>query len=123
MTNLNGIIYRLREASELCHNHSLAAGWWDVAEPKKLVVATKLCLIHSEVSEALEAYRKQKADDKLPHRPGIEVELADTLIRIFDLAGFLQLDLGGAFAEKLEYNKNRKDHTTEAREKENGKKF
>ena len=37
----------------------------------------------------------------------VEVELADAVIRIADLAGALGLDLGGAIAEKLEYNRNR----------------
>jgi NTP pyrophosphatase (non-canonical NTP hydrolase) len=74
---------------------------------QKALVAMKLALIHSEVSEALEAERKDLMDTHLPHRSGLEVELADAMIRILDLAGGLNLDLGGAVEEKLEYNKSR----------------
>ena len=87
------------------------------------MVAQKLRLIHSEVSEAMEGHRKGLADDKLPHRSMVEVELADAVIRIADLAGALGLDLGGAIAEKMEYNRNRPDHKPENRRGENGKKY
>ena len=65
-----------------------------------------LCLIHSEISEAMEGHRKNLMDDKIPHRSMLEVELADALIRICDMAGGLGLDLEGAVLEKLEYNQN-----------------
>jgi len=52
----------------------------------------------------------------------VEVELADALIRIADLAGALGLDLGGAVLDKLAYNANRPDHKLENRRAENGKK-
>jgi len=89
----------------------------------KAIVAEKLCLSHSEVSEAMEGYRKGLQDDHLTHRQMIEVELSDAAIRIFDLAGALGLDLGGAIAEKLEYNQQRADHKPENRAKEGGKAF
>jgi NTP pyrophosphatase (non-canonical NTP hydrolase) len=82
-----------------------------------------LCLIHSEISEAMEGERKGLQDDKLPHRPMAEVELADALIRIFDYAGGFGYDLEGAYREKLEYNAKRADHTHEARAAEGGKKW
>lgn len=86
-------------------------------------VGEKLALIHSEISEAMEGHRKNLMDDKLPHRKMIEVELADAMIRIMDLAGALKLDLGGAMEEKLNYNSNRADHKIENRLKENGKAY
>ncbi len=52
-----------------------------------------------------------------------EVELVDTLIRIFDYAGGFGLDLQGAFEEKMAYNASRIDHTHEARRSNGGKKF
>ena len=80
-------------------------------------------LIVSEIAEAMEGERKNLMDDKLPHRKMAEVELADALIRIFDYAGGHNMDLSGAFKEKMEYNLTRKDHTKEARLAADGKKF
>ena len=116
------------------HFDALAAGWWDGHESRMNhgrfeliavdeVVPTKLCLIHSEISEAMEAHRKNLMDDHLPHRPGIEVELADAVIRIMDLAGALDLDIGGAIAEKMAFNAERADHKPEARSTKHGKKY
>lgn len=117
-------------AVRLCHTASFEAGWWiDPATGKpKGTVPEKLCLIHSEISEAMEGDRKGLRDDKLPHRWMIEVELADALIRIFDLAGALRsqgvpLDLGGAVVEKLAYNAQRADHKLENRAAANGKAY
>ena len=67
--------------------------------------------------------RKGLMDDKLPHRPMLEVELADAVIRVFDMAGGLGLDVAGAIVEKLAFNATRKDHTPEARRAEGGKRF
>lgn len=117
----------------VCHQAALLAGWWNGREGKdvrtmgteffKLWVGTKLALVHSEVSEAVEGYRKDRMDDHLPHRKAIEVELADAIIRIYDLAGGMQLDLAGAIEEKLAYNAQRADHKPEHRAAEGGKTF
>jgi NTP pyrophosphatase (non-canonical NTP hydrolase) len=110
----------------LCHGAAVRGGWWHdlhTNEPLQRNVAEMLCLIHSEVSEALEGHRKNLMDDKLPHRSMLEVELADTVIRIADLCGGLKLDLAGAILEKLEYNAKREDHKIENRKKEGGKKI
>ena len=51
----------------------------------------------------------------------LEVELADAVIRIFDMAGGLHLDLPGAIVEKLAYNASRADHKPEHRAQPGGK--
>jgi NTP pyrophosphatase (non-canonical NTP hydrolase) len=121
----------------VCHQASLTAGWWndlktgtdfaqecrDGTRLGRAIVAEKLCLTHSEISEAMEGHRKGLMDDKLPHRPMIEVELADAMIRIADLAGALGLDLGGAISEKMSYNAVRPDHKPEARMADGGKAY
>ena len=111
---------------EFCHHQAKAMGWWDEyftmpEQYQKYWVASKLMLITSEVSEAMEGHRKGINDDHLPDRPMLEVELADAAIRIFDLAGGLGLDLGGAIAAKLDYNRTRADHQKENRQAAGGK--
>jgi hypothetical protein len=123
------VIAACQVLTEQCHGASKEAGWWE--DPKTgatikenpLCFSNKLCLIHSEISEAMEGDRKNKMDDKLPHRPMREVELADALIRIFDTAGGYGMDLAGAVAEKMAFNAVRPDHKVENRIKEDGKQY
>lgn len=107
---------------DVCYSSSLKAGWWD-DHGDKYIIPTKLCLIHSEISEAMEGIRKDLMDDHLPHRKMGEVELADAIIRIMDLAGALNYDLENAIIEKMEYNLNRADHKLENRSAKGGKSF
>lgn len=112
----------------VCHNAALRGGWWtDLATGEDLRgkrnFGELLMLCVSELSEAMEGDRKNLMDDKLPHRPMREVELADCIIRIMDLAGGYDLDIAGAIAEKLQYNAARADHKPENRAKDGGKKY
>ncbi len=110
----------------IADTHERHKRWWtDIhnGEPIQRNVGELLMLVVSEIAEGMEGHRKSKMDDHLPHRTMLEVELADALIRIFDLAGGLKLDVAGAFAEKLAYNAKRADHTHEARRAEGGKKY
>lgn len=112
----------LNDLCQTVYQDNVNAGWWDQAD-NPLVVPTKIALVHSELSEALEAHRKDDMDDKLPHHPGVAVELADAVIRILDLCGHLNIDLGSILAEKAAYNAQRSDHKPENRSKKGGKKY
>jgi len=106
--------------------HEANAKWWvdlNTGQPLKRNVGELLCLVHSELSEAMEGHRKGLNDDKLPHRSMFEVELADAMIRILDIAAGFNLDLGGAYVEKMAFNAVREDHKHEARLAEGGKKY
>jgi len=113
--------------NNLCEDvHESNKNWWVDLEsglPLKRNVPEMLMLVVSELAEAMEGHRKNLKDDKLPWRSMLEVELADALIRIFDMAAGLELDLGGAFVEKMIFNAQREDHKLEHRRAENGKKY
>lgn len=111
-----------------CGNASSAAGWWKDKEGKPVTdnpycFSNKLMLITSELAEAMEGDRKSLMDTHLVHRPMREVELADALIRLCDLAAMYNLDLAGAVVEKMRYNAKRADHKPEARAQANGKAY
>ena len=108
----------LYAAMRLAHTTAKNAGWYHnpkTGEQTERNFGEAIALIHSELSEALEAHRKDLMDDKLPHRSGVEVELADCILRILDTAGALGLDIPGAFIAKNRFNQKRADHKPEAR--------
>lgn len=97
------------------HDLALKKGWWEVSPSSTdgPNIPEKLALIHSEISEALEEYRSGRRLEewtrfKLSSKPeGFGVELADAVIRIADLCGYLGLDLAEMISEKHRYNKTR----------------
>lgn len=106
--------------------HRANETWWHdpaTGEPLTRNKGELLMLMVSELAEAMEGERKSLPDDKLPHRKMSEVELADCLIRIFDYAGGFGYDIGGAFVEKMAFNRERADHRPEHRIGEGGKKW
>lgn len=116
----------IRMAQKLAHDTATAAGWYrdpKTGEPIARNFGEVVALMHSELSEALEADRKGLKDDKLPHRDGREVEFADCIIRILDTAAALGLDVAGALIEKNRYNRSRLDHKLETRAADGGKKY
>ena len=128
----------LNTLQAIIYEDNQEVGWWDAPDwfdpdpvPPSIAKAlwieartpTCIALIHSELSEALEGHRKNRMDDHLPHRKNFDVELADALIRILDLAGAHGIDMDAVVAEKLAYNRQRQDHKRAARALENGKKY
>ncbi|MFA5152792.1 MAG: hypothetical protein WC554_09550 [Clostridia bacterium] len=72
-------------------------GWWD--RPRE--VPELLCLIHSEISEALEGYR-----NNIPpgDKGSLQEELADAVIRIWDMSEALGIDIAAAVNKKHSFN-------------------
>lgn len=116
------------ELSRMCHEANKR--WWVdlntgllITTDRPHLVGEKLMLVVSEIAEAMEGHRKNLQDAHLPQFDSVEVELADALIRIFDLAAAMRLRLGDAFVAKMAYNAVRTDHTHAARKADGGKKY
>ena len=138
MENTQKIVEGLDALVNLCHDSAYYAGWWTDLNTGtclrdevrigtrlgKALVAEKLCLIHSETSEAMEGHRKNLMDDKLPQYGMFETELADVLIRLADLIGATDKKLFSQIViDKLMYNSTREDHKIENRMLDNGKAY
>lgn len=91
-----------------------ALGWHD----KNVTFPEAMAMLHSEVSEALEAWRVNDTDDAtqycgidtctLPHKPeGVGSEFADVLIRLLDDCALYGVDLAAEYERKLAYNRTR----------------
>lgn len=129
-------INNLTEMSKEIFISNRKVGWWSEEDLNALarqsiamkyskegsqLIASKLCLIHSEVSEALEGMRKGLMDDHLKDEEQLGVELADVVIRVLDLAGACKINIGHLVARKYAYNQERADHKMENRLANGGK--
>jgi hypothetical protein len=139
---------KLNKIVKKIHQASVDKGWWtvptmngdwdmkffinkddsEIHDPvllrlKHALVVERLGLIHSELSEALEGYRKNAQDDKLPQYKAFDVELTDALIRILETGGAFGIDFEELIKAKMAYNATREDHKVENRSKSNGKRF
>lgn len=95
---------KINDAIKAAHETACNKGWWD--SPAE--IGTSIALMHSELSEALEAARVgDPPSDKVPEISSVEEELADLVIRVFDFCGYHGIDLERAIERKMAYNKTR----------------
>jgi NTP pyrophosphatase (non-canonical NTP hydrolase) len=102
----------IKQLIEESRAYSALHGWQD----KPRTFEAMISLLHSEVSEAFEAYRNNYpysenyyfADNNNNLKPeGIPSELADVILRVTDICAQFNIDLEAAIIEKKEYNKTR----------------
>jgi NTP pyrophosphatase (non-canonical NTP hydrolase) len=92
--------------SSFLHETAVEKGFWN-NEVDVNFVLSKLALVHSEVSEVLEAVRKSMGEEVVVE------EMADIIIRLLDLyagmvdAGMVETSIDDALAKKIEKNKSR----------------
>lgn len=89
---------QIRNLQMQAHNIAKEKGWWD----HRRTFGDQIALMHSELSEALEEYRKE-----VPSYPQIGEELADVVIRIMDTCAEMDIDLENAIILKMDHNKRR----------------
>lgn len=106
--------------------HKLNEKWWvnpHTGEPIERNIGEMLMLVNSELCEALEGHRKNLMDEKLPQYRNFDVEIADAMIRLFDICGGLGINIEEVIEAKLAYNAVREDHKLENRVKPGGKAY
>lgn len=104
-TKESDFVLAFNEMATRAHEISKAHGFWSDGTRN---FGEAIALMHSELSEALEAHRHgNPKDDHVPEFSGVEAEFADVIIRIMDLVGAAGLRVSKALVAKMDYNESR----------------
>lgn len=100
-------VVEFQEMAAEVHQTTCENGWWDEERDDGRLIA----LMHSELSEALEALRNgNPTDEHCPAFSNLEIELADLIIRVMDFGCARDLRLAAAVVAKDAFNKTRGHH-------------
>ncbi len=91
----------IKQLIDLILQQAKEKGWGH--RPEEINIGEKIALIHTELSEAFNAYRHKNMDKK----DGFNEEIADTIIRILHLCGIYDIDIQKEIIKKLNINRNR----------------
>jgi NTP pyrophosphatase (non-canonical NTP hydrolase) len=96
----------ITEMVEKCYSNAVTLGWAE----KPVPIPEQIALVHSEASEALEAFRNHEPitwTDEHNKPQGVGSEFADILIRIGHYSKLNGIDLEYEVSRKLEFNLTR----------------
>jgi NTP pyrophosphatase (non-canonical NTP hydrolase) len=89
----------VKDLIDRIYRNAVNKGFWEASDN----IPEKVMLVVTELAEGVEAYR----NDRLSGKDGFAEEMADAVIRIFDICGHLDIDIEDEIVSKVLYNEQR----------------